>query len=161
MTTNESGRNATAETQRTRRAAEMDYEEKETTHAVIGCAIEVHRLLGPGLLGTTYEECFARELALRHIEFERQKSVPVHYKGAVVAASLRLDFLVERTVIVELKSVETLLPLHAAQLLTYLRLSGLRVGLLINFNVKVLRDGIRRKVITLRPSASSAPLRLP
>ena len=118
----------------------------ELTEEIIGGAIEVHRTLGPGLLESTYEDCLAVELELRGLRFERQKSLSIEYKGRRVAADLRIDLLVEQPVIVELKAVEKLLPVHAAQLLTYLRLSNTRCGLLINFNVPVLRDGLKRMV---------------
>ncbi len=118
----------------------------ELTEEIIGGAIEVHRTLGPGLLESTYEDCLAVELELRGLRFERQKSLSIEYKGRRVAADLRIDLLVEQQVIVELKAVEKLLPVHAAQLLTYLRLSNTRCGLLINFNVPVLRDGLKRMV---------------
>jgi len=117
----------------------------EITTAIIGAAIEVHRALGPGLLESAYEECLCRELTLRQIPFE-QRPLPIKYKGLELDAGYRLDLLVAERVIVELKAVETLLPIHEAQLLTYLRLGGWKVGLLINFNVPVLKQGIRRLV---------------
>lgn len=120
--------------------------ENEITEHVIGAAIEVHRCLGPGLLESIYEECLALELDLRALRVERQKPVPVAYKGRVVGADLRVDLLVERKVIVEVKAIEKLLNVHDAQLLTYLRLTSLEVGLLINFHVPRLSDGIRRLV---------------
>jgi GxxExxY protein len=121
-------------------------DENELTEAIIGAAIEVHRTLGAGLLEVVYEECLAVELGLRGLKFERQMPVSIMYKGHEVAANLKIDFLVEDRVVVELKAVETLLPVHEAQLLTYLRLTDKRVGLLINFNVPVLRRGIKRMV---------------
>ena len=120
------------------------------TNEIIGAAIEVHRALGPGLLEKAYEECLCRELAVRDIRFERQKDLPVIYKGAKLDCGYQLDLLVEDKVVVELKAIEKLLPIHDAQLLTYLKLGGWQVGLLINFNVPVLKDGIRRKVLNLR-----------
>jgi GxxExxY protein len=114
------------------------------SHEVIGAAIEVHRQLGPGLLESIYEMALCRELWLRGIEVERQVNVPVNYKGKRLACGIQLDLLVQRTIIVELKSVEKSLPVHRAQLLTYLRLRELWLGLIINFNVEVLRDGVRR-----------------
>jgi GxxExxY protein len=111
---------------------------------VIGAAIEVHRLLGPGLLESIYEMALCRELWLRGIEVERQVNVPVSYKGKQLACGIQLDLLVQRTIIIELKSVEKILPVHRAQLLTYLRLQELWLGLIINFNVEVRRDGVRR-----------------
>ena len=114
------------------------------TEEVIGAAIEVHRTLGPGLLESVYEDCLAFELGQRGVTVERQRDIAVNYKGHRLAASLRLDLLVEGAVVVEVKSVESLSPVHQAQLLTYLRLSKTRIGLLINFNVPVLKDGIKR-----------------
>jgi GxxExxY protein len=116
------------------------------THDIIGAAIEVHRLLGPGLLESAYEECLSRELVLRNLRVDRQVSVPVIYKDVKLECGYRLDLLVERQVVVELKSIESFAPVHEAIMLTYLRLSGYGLGLLINFNVSVLKDGIRRFV---------------
>jgi GxxExxY protein len=114
------------------------------SHAVIGAAIEVHRTIGPGLLESIYEAALCRELWLRKIHVERQVAVPVHYKGGILDCGIKLDLLVERSVIVEIKSVSKLAPIHRAQLLTYLRLQRLWLGLLINFNVELLHDGVRR-----------------
>jgi GxxExxY protein len=116
------------------------------TDQVIGAAIEVHRALGPGLLESAYEACLAFELAQRGLKVEPQKPLPVVYKEVHLDCGYRLDLLVENAVIVEIKAVESLAPIHQAQLLSYLRLSGCKVGLLINFNVKVLKDGLRRLV---------------
>ena len=116
------------------------------TEQIIGSAIEVHRQLGPGLLESIYEECLALEFSLRGLRFERQKLLAIQYKGRRVAADLRIDMWVERQVVVELKAVERVLPVHEAQLLTYLRLSKTRLGLLINFNVPVLKDGLKRMI---------------
>ena len=121
--------------------------DNEITHQIIGAAIEVHRLLGPGLLESAYEECLAKELTLRKLTVERQKPVPVVYKDVKLECGYRIDLLVENRVVVELKSIESLAPIHEAILLTYLRLSGRRLGLLINFNVNVLRDGVKRYII--------------
>jgi GxxExxY protein len=121
--------------------------DNEITHEVIGAAIEVHRLLGPGLLESAYEECLSKELALRHLRVERQKPVPVVYKDVKLECGYRIDLLVEGRVVVELKSIDGFAPIHEAVMLTYLRLSGQRLGLLINFNVKVLKDGIKRYII--------------
>ena len=131
------------------------------TEAIIGAAIEVHRELGPGLLESAYEACLGRELELRGISFQRQVALPVAYKGEELECGYRMDLIVEDEVVVEVKAVDTLLPIHDAQLLTYLRLSGRPVGLLINFNVPFLKNGIRRLVHQLSEScsASSAPLR--
>jgi GxxExxY protein len=117
------------------------------TSAIIGAAIEVHKTLGPGLLESAYEECLAREFVLRTIPFERQKPLPVVYKDVKLECGYRLDFLVGNSVIVELKAIESIAPVHEAIVLTYLRLSGCRLGLLINFNVAILKDGIRRYVL--------------
>ena len=116
------------------------------TSAVIGAAIEVHRHLGPGLLESAYDECLSREMAIRAIPFERQYPLPVEYKGIRLDCGYRLDYLVAKQVVLELKAVETILPVHEAQLLTYLQLGGWHVGLLINFNVEILKNGITRKV---------------
>jgi GxxExxY protein len=129
----------------------------EITEKIIGAAIEVHKVLGPGLLESAYEECLAHEFALANICFGRQMPLPVTYKSLPLDCGYRLDFLVERTVVVELKAVDGLLPIHQAQLLTYLKLGGWPMGLLINFNVPVLRKGIKRMVYNLnKPSATVA-----
>jgi GxxExxY protein len=120
------------------------------TEAIIGAAIEVHRSLGPGLLESAYEERLCRELATRRIPFERQRALPVVYKGLQLDCGYRLDIVVADLVVVEIKAVDRLLPIHEAQLLTYLRLGGWKVGLLINFNVVVLKQGIRRRVLDLQ-----------
>jgi GxxExxY protein len=121
--------------------------DKELTHQIIGAAIEVHKLLGPGLLESTYEECLCNELAQHGLSFERQKPIPVVYKDVKLDCGYRLDILVSDRVILELKSVGSLAPIHDAVMLTYLKLSGHRLGLLINFNVQILRDGIRRLIL--------------
>lgn len=132
----------------------------QLTKAIIGSAIEVHRALGPGLLESAYEECLCRELHLRGIPFERQRPLSVEYKGLRLDCGYRLDLLVSDRVVVEVKAVESLLPVHEAQLLTYLKLGGWTVGLLINFNVPVLKQGIRRRVLGLKEEGQelSAPL---
>ena len=122
-------------------------ERDSRTEPIIGAAIEVHKQLGPGLLESTYEECLCHELHLRGIQFQRQIDLPVVYKGLKLDCGHRLDLLVEDSVLVELKVVERLLPVHEAQLLTYLHLAHKPVGLLINFNVPLLKDGIRRRVL--------------
>jgi GxxExxY protein len=114
------------------------------SYDAIGAAIEVHRLLGPGLLESVYEAALCRELSLRCMEFHRQKRVPVSYKGMPLECEFRIDLLIGKSIIVEVKAVERILPVYKAQLLSYLRLHNLWLGLLINFNVEVLRDGIRR-----------------
>ena len=121
--------------------------EKPITEKIIGAAIEVHRALGPGLLESAYQTCTARELFLRNVRYGEQVPLPVEYKGVRLDCGYRMDFVVENRVVVELKAVEMVLPVHEAQLLTYLKLTGLRVGLLINFNVPVLRHGIVRRVL--------------
>lgn len=134
----------------------------ELTKEIISAAIEVHRALGPGLLESAYEECLCRELNLRGIPFERQVPLPVEFKGVRLECGYRLDLLVDKRVVVEIKTVESLLPIHEAQLLTYLKLGGWKVGLLINFNVSVLKNGIRRRVLNFEEqeiSAASASLR--
>lgn len=110
----------------------------------VDAALEVHRTLGPGLLESAYEHCLARELESRGVPFRRQLALPIRYKGEAVDAGYRLDLLVDSRVIVEIKSVDRLLPIHEAQLLTYLRLAELRIGLLLNFNAVLLKDGLRR-----------------
>jgi GxxExxY protein len=117
------------------------------TEKVIGLAIAVHRELGPGLLESAYEECLCYELKDRGIAFTRQVPLAVNYKGVRLDCGYRIDLIVERTLLLEIKAVEKLLPIHDAQILTYLRLSRIRVGLLMNFNTVVLRDGIRRIVL--------------
>ena len=114
------------------------------SHQIIGAAIEVHRLIGPGLLESVYESALCKELRLKGLTVDRQVSVPVNYKGEILDCHVKLDLLVGGTVIVEVKAVEGLLYVHKAQLLTYLRLQNLWLGLLINFNVEVLRNGVRR-----------------
>jgi len=114
---------------------------------IIAAAIEVHRELGPGLLESAYQAAMCRELSLRRTEFIQQVDMPLSYKGVNLDCGYRIDLIVDNTVVVELKAVQEILPVHEAQLLTYLRLTGMRVGLLINFNVAVLKDGIRRKIL--------------
>jgi len=121
--------------------------DNELTHGIIGAAIEVHRLFGPGLLESAYEECLSRELLLRGLRFERQKPIPVVYKDVKLECGYRVDLLVEGRIVVELKAVEALAPIHEAIILTYLRLSGCPLGLPINFNVPRLKDGIRRFIL--------------
>ena len=118
----------------------------ELSSKIIGAAIEVHKALGPGLLESAYEECLCHEFGLRGLSNERQKPLPVIYKGIELDCGYRLDIVVENTIILELKSCEKIEPIHKAQLLTYLRLSGLHLGLILNFNVPVMRDGIVRIV---------------
>ena len=119
----------------------------ELSNRVIGCAIEVHKHLGPGLLESAYERCLSAELTNLDIKHSVQTSLPVEYKGIKLDCSYKIDILVENSIIVELKSVDTILPVHEAQLLTYMKLSGVKTGLLINFNVSRLKDGIKRFVL--------------
>jgi GxxExxY protein len=120
---------------------------EDLTEEIIGAALEVHRELGPGLMESAYEECLCHELHLRGIEFRRQVPLPVQYKGLSLDCGYRLDIVAEDAVILELKCVEKVLPLHEAQLLTYLKIADKRVGLIINFNVPMLKQGIVRKVL--------------
>ncbi|MCC6152035.1 MAG: GxxExxY protein [Planctomycetes bacterium] len=128
----------------------MDRKDAETqrindlSKKVIGFLIEIHRALGPGLLESAYEECLCFELAHAGIPFKKQVSLPVQYKGVRLDCGYRIDIMVDDCLILELKAVEKLMPIHEAQLLTYLRLSGKRLGLLVNFNVPVVKDGIKR-----------------
>ena len=130
----------------------------DLTDRVIGASIEVHRHLGPGLLESAYEACLCHELELCGIRYVRQHSVPIAYKGRLLDCDYRLDLLIEDILVVELKAVAQLLPIHEAQVITYLRVMNLEVGLLINFNVAALRTGIRRLGRTRNPSP---PPRLP
>ena len=132
----------------------------QITQSIIGCAIEVHRHLGPGLLENAYEIALCQELDLQGVSYQRQrkasealaprKRLPLNYKGIDLALSYRIDIVVSETVVVEVKAVDKVLPIHEAQLLTYLKLGGYQIGLLLNFNVSQLRDGIVRKVLGLR-----------
>jgi GxxExxY protein len=117
------------------------------TKEIIGAAIEVHRHLGPGLLESAYQQCLARELQLKEIPYQYEWPVPLEYKGVRVKCGYRVDILVANAVVVETKSIEAIAPVHEAQLLTYMRVGGWKVGLLINFNVLVLKTGIRRRVL--------------
>jgi GxxExxY protein len=119
----------------------------ELSNRVIGCAIEVHRELGPGLLESTYEQCLAHELNLKGISFRLQHPLPVEYKAIRLDCGYRVDVMVEETLILELKSVEEVKAIHEAQLLTYMKLAGVKTGLLINFNVPKLKTGIKRYVL--------------
>jgi GxxExxY protein len=119
----------------------------ELSYEVIGAALEVHRTLGPGLLESSYRKSLYRELSIRNIPFQRELPLPLNYKGLRLDCGYRMDAVVARQIVVEVKSVVTLAPIHEAQLLTYLKIGGYRLGLLINFNVLVLKDGIRRKIV--------------
>jgi GxxExxY protein len=115
------------------------------TEKVIGCAIEVHRNLGPGLLESAYQECLKYELKLNNIKFESEVPISINYKGLKIGFAFRADFIIEDKIIIELKAVEDIHPVHSAQLLTYLKLTGKKIGLIINFNVEVLKNGIKRR----------------
>ena len=123
----------------------MDFD--KLSNRVIGCALEVHRHLGPGLLESTYEQCLAHELKMASIPFKLQCPLPVEYKGIKLDCGYRIDLLIDDSIIVELKSVEKILPIHQAQLLTYMKLSGILIGLLMNFNVEYIKNGIKRMVL--------------
>lgn len=129
----------------------MELLEADLTERIIGGAIEVHSALGPGLLESAYESCLCHELRLQGISFRRQVPQEVIYKGMTLDCGYRLDLIVEERVVLELKAVERLVPIHEAQLITYLRLSGIKVGLLMNFNIPALRDGIVRRVLSAPP----------
>jgi GxxExxY protein len=128
----------------------------QITRHIIGAAIEVHRHLGPGLLESAYETCLAFELRERGLTTEQQKPLPVFYKGVKLDCGYRLNLVVEESVVVEIKAIEQLAPIHDAQLLSYLRISGKRVGLLLNFHTRVLKDGLKRMVNEFPDSAASA-----
>jgi|SRR5215471_5111545 len=119
----------------------------QITNDIIGAAIEVHRTVGPGLLESLYKECLCREFYIRGVAFELEKPMRLQYKGAWLETGYRLDLLVADAVVVEVKSVDAIHPVHEAQLMSYMKLGGWKVGLLLNFNVRVLKDGIRRKII--------------
>ena len=123
------------------------YENDPLTEKIIGFAISIHRDLGPGLLESAYEECLCYEIEQSGLSFRRQSALPIVYKSVRLDCGYRMDIVVENRVIVELKTVERLLPIHEAQMLTYLKLSGIRIGLLLNFNTPVLKDGIRRMLL--------------
>ena len=124
-------------------------DEDALSHEIIGAAIEVHRHLGPGLLESAYEQCLAHELSQRRIPFELQKPLPVEYKGVKLDCGFRLDMLVGGLVVVEIKAVDQLAPLHSAQVMTYLKLTGCKLGMLLNFNEWRMADGIKRVVLKL------------
>jgi GxxExxY protein len=126
---------------------ETPSERDPLTERVIGAAIEVHRVLGPGLLESVYEECLCHELSLAGIERQRQVELPVVYKGTKLNCNFFMDIVLPARLVIELKAVEKLLPIHEAQLLTYLKLSGIRLGLLLNFNVRLLKEGIKRLIL--------------
>ena len=117
------------------------------TERIIHCAIEVHKQLGPGLLESVYEECLCREFEVEGLKYERQKEIPIFYKGEPLKEKYRLDLVAEKTVIIEIKCVDTILPVHKAQLLTYLKLTGIKLGLILNFNVSLMKHGIKRMIM--------------
>ena len=120
---------------------------EELSKEIIGAAIEVHKLLGPGLLESAYEDCMVYELKIKGLNLERQKAVPVVYKSIKLDCGYRLDLLVENKIIIEIKSIDAMAPVHEAQILTYMKFSGVNVGLLINFNVTILKNGLKRYVL--------------
>ncbi len=124
-------------------------DENSLSRDIIGAAIEVHKILGPGLLESAYQECLERELAIRNISFEREKPIPIGYKGLRLDCGYRADFLVADLVVVELKAVEKMLPIHQAQVLTYLKLLNKKLGILLNFNVPLMKEGIKRIALKL------------
>jgi GxxExxY protein len=132
--------------------------DNEITRLIIGASIEVHQHLGPGLLESTYEECLCYELSRTRLAFERQVQVPIRYKGLKLESKYKMDLIVEDRVVVEIKTVDALLPIHSAQLLTYLKASGKEVGLLINFNETVLKKGIKRLVNNYAGPRVGAPI---
>ncbi|MBI5214149.1 MAG: GxxExxY protein [Ignavibacteriae bacterium] len=135
------------ETTETQSLGEKSFYYNDITEKIISSAIEVHRTLGPGLLESAYEECLCRELQIRNVSFVRQQPLPVVYKGVTLDCGYRMDIVVDNKVVIELKCVDAIAPVHKAQLLTYLKLSGIKVGLILNFYVPVLKDGICRMVL--------------
>jgi len=119
----------------------------ELSNKIIGCAIEVHKALGPGLLESAYQQCLCHELRLNQIDFEKEKPLPVNYKGCKLDCGYRIDILVENQIIIELKSVEHLKRIHEAQVLSYMKLTNIKQGFLINFNVTLLKDGLKSFVL--------------
>ncbi len=125
----------------------MNNQFSELSNRVIGCALEVHRHLGPGLMESAYQQCLAHEFSLNHIAFKMEVPLPVHYKDVHLDCGYRLDFLIEDQIILELKSVDRLMPIYEAQILTYLKLAGIKQGFLINFNVIRLKEGLKSLVL--------------
>ena len=126
------------------------------TYKIIGCAMKVHKELGPGLVESSYEECLAEAMTKAGLEFQRQQKLPIPFEGKILMKEYRPDFIVNRVVVVEVKSVSKLLPVHEAQCLTYMKLSEVERGLLINFNVALLKNGLRRLILTKAPEGASA-----
>lgn len=137
------------------------FTDQQLTHSVIGAAIAVHSALGPGLLESVYEECLAREFSLREIPFDRQKPIPLTYRDLKLECGYRLDFLIAGRLVLEIKAVEIIPAVVEPIMLTYLRLSGCRLGLLINFHVPVLKDGVRRFVWHYQPDTSISDAETP
>ena len=133
--------------------------ENQITETVIGCAIEIHRALGPGLLESAYEDCLCYELKEAKLSFRRQVLLPLNYKGVKLESGYIMDVVAEDLIVIELKTVERILPVHEAQLITYLKLSGHSVGLLVNFNVALMKSGIRRLVNEFQETSASPRLR--
>ena len=153
-------RNDDAEKQRLRLCARMTSKKAAAsddplTYAIIGCAMHVHRELGPGLLESTYEECLNIEMCKSGLSFERQPRIKISYEGTVLNRHYRPDFLIQGEVVVEVKSVASILPVHQAQLLTYMKLAQIERGLMLNFNVALLKDGVKRLIMTKAPSGAS------
>ncbi len=128
-------------------ASRRGFQFEELSHSVIGCAIEVHRILGPGLLESAYQRCLTRELQIHGLSYEDEVPLPIQYKGVDLECGYRIDLIVDHKLIVELKAVETVVNVHRAQLLTYMKLTSIHIGLLINFHVPLLREGIERFVL--------------
>jgi GxxExxY protein len=138
---------------------DLNVSENKITAEVMDCFLKVHRIMGPGLLESIYEECLSIEFSKRNISFSRQNIIPLKYEDVTLSNHLKLDLLVENKIIIELKSVESILPIHEAQILSYLKLSGIQVGFLVNFNVPLIKQGVKRYVNNLSFSATSAPPR--
>ena len=134
-----------------------DAELNELSRNLIGACIEVHKYLGPGLMESAYQECLCHELSLREISYVKEYDISIEYKGVTIPTKLRADMLIEGSVIMELKSVSELLPVHEAQLLTYLKLTGCQLGLLINFNVPLLKDGLKKVRYYQKPGQVPCP----
>ena len=138
---------------------DMSLEDNKLTQAIMDSLFQVHSAMGPGLIESVYEECLCHELATRGIPYEKQKTVALNYKGHQLGNGLKLDVLVDKKVVIELKSCDAILPVHKAQLMTYLKLTGLPIGFLVNFNVPLIKNGVQRFVNQHNSSANSASLR--
>lgn len=126
---------------------DLSLPENKITQELMDCFLRIHKIMGPGLLESIYEECLCHEMTRRNLAFERQKELPLTYDGTPLNTSLRLDIVVENTIIIEVKSVDTLMPVHEAQLLTYLKMAQMKIGLLVNFNVPLIKHGVKRFVL--------------